>query len=169
MSSLPAWKTTQRRGSDVLSSMRRGTLQDEGEENAEGEGGRCFFSPVCVRVRLSLSHGFRFGLFTTAGCAFPIELKAHWVSSSLNLITSNHERRQVTGALFRPAGLHVTKPPKNATNPLIAVYSKDLLIFFINVILDWISWVFCQTKSNLRTPPSSLWWILWAIFCPFVE
>lgn len=55
---------------------------------------------ICQR-HLYLSQGFLFGLFTTTSYTLPIELKAHSVSSSLNLLTSNHESRQVTLALLK--------------------------------------------------------------------
>lgn len=48
-----------------------------------------------------------FIVYYTASCTFPIKFKALSVSSLLNLLTSDHERRQVTVALFMPAWVEV--------------------------------------------------------------
>lgn len=61
--------------------------------------------PVFAQVFLCPSHDFLFGLITKANCTFPSEYKAHSVSSSLNLLTSNHERRQVTVTCLGLPGL----------------------------------------------------------------
>lgn len=78
-SSSPVWKTTQHAGccSHWCGERLRRRIMKESKRQRVRE--------ICQpRVCAScLSHGFLFGLFTTASCTSPIELKAHSVFSSL--------------------------------------------------------------------------------------
>ena len=86
-------------------------LIDEQRTYSLKESKRQRMREICVCLcqwASCVSHDFLFGLFTTATCTLPIDLKAHSVSPSLNLLTSDHERRQVTVLLFTPVWVKAT-------------------------------------------------------------
>lgn len=87
----------------------REKLQNEGEkEKRQRMREICRPCPCLCKCASCLSRDFLFGLFTTGSCTFPHWGRAPSVSSSLNLLTSDRKRRQVTVALFRPAQAEAT-------------------------------------------------------------